>query len=235
MTMRADCEAYVSTAADLSDLLAMEDRAGIEKVVLIATVGYRPDNRAVAECGRESDRIIPCACVNPRLGDEATAELERCLGEDGMGGLKLMSANHGYVISSGVADDCVEIARSHGVPVTVHSQGTPSHPLEIGVLAQRFPDVPFIMDHLGHRYWRGQAIDAARQAENLFLGTCIAAFEPGSVRDAIDALGPERVVFGTNAPSAHPDLAVESIVRLGLPEDQFDLVMGGNLARIYRL
>ncbi len=91
------------------------------------------------------------------------------------------------------------------------------------------------MDHLGHRYWRGQAIDAARQAENLFLGTCIAAFEPGSVRDAIDALGPERVVFGTNAPSAHPDLAVESIARLGLPEDQFDLVMGGNLARIYRL
>ncbi len=235
MTMRADCEAYVSTAADLPGLLAMEDRAGIEKVVLIATVEYRPNNRAVAECGRMSDRVIPCACVNPRLGGEATAELERCLGEDGMGGLKLMSANHGYVISSDASDDCVEIARSHGVPVTVHSQGTPSHPLEIAVLAQRFPDVPFIMDHMGHRYWRGQAIDAARQADNLFLGTCIAAFEPGAVRDAVDAVGAERVLFGSNAPSAHPDLAVESIARLGLPQDQFDLIMGGNLANIYRL
>ena len=51
----------------------MEDRAGIEKVVLIASVQYRPNNRAVAECGRSSDRIIPCACVNPRLEDEATA------------------------------------------------------------------------------------------------------------------------------------------------------------------
>ena len=233
--MRADCEAYISTAADLPDLLDMEDRAGIEKVVLIASVEYRPNNRAVAECGRTSDRIIPCACVNPRLGSEATAELERCLGEDGMGGLKLMSANHGYVISSDVADDCVEIARSHGVPVTVHSQGTPSHPLEIGVLAQRFPDVPFIMDHMGHRYWRGQAIEAARSADNLFLGTCIAAFEPVAISAAISAVGPERVVFGSNAPTAHPDLAVESIARLGLPDDQFDLIMGKNLARIYKL
>lgn len=233
--MRADCEAYVSTAADLPGLLAMEDRAGIEKIVLIATVQYRPDNRAVAACARQSERIIPCACVNPRLEDEATAELERCLGEDSMQGLKLMSANHGYVVSSEAANDCVEIARSHGVPVTVHSQGTPSHPLEIGVLARRFPDVPFIMDHMGHRYWRGQALDAARLADNLFLGTCIAAFEPGSIRDAIDAVGAERVLFGTNAPSAHPDLAAESIARLGLPDDQFDLIMGGNLARIYRL
>ena len=233
--MRADCEAYVSSTDDLPSLLAMEDRADIEKVVLIATVAYRPNNRAVAECARQSDRIIPCACVNPRLEEEATRELERCLGEDAMGGLKLMSANHGYVVSSEAANDCVEIARSYGVPVTVHSQGTPSHPLEIGVLARRFPDVPFIMDHMGHRYWRGQAVDAARLAENLFLGTCIAAFEPGAVRDAIDAVGAERVLFGSNAPSAHPDLAVESIARLGLPDDQFDLVMGDNLARIYRL
>ena len=233
--MRADCEAYVSTAADLPGLLAMEDRAGIEKVVLIASVQYRPNNRAVAECGRSSDRIIPCACVNPRLEDEATAELERCLSEDAMQGLKLMSANHGYVISSEVVNDCVEVARSYGVPITVHSQGTPSHPLEIGVLAQRFPDVPFIMDHMGHRYWRGQALDAARMAENLFLGTCIAAFEPGAVRAAVEMVGPERVVFGSNAPTAHPDLAVESIARLNLPDDHFELVMGGNLARIYRL
>ncbi len=233
--MRADCEAYVTRAADLPDLLAMEDRAAIDKVVLIAKVEYRPDNRAVAECGHLSARIIPCACVNPRLEGEATAELERCLGEDAMRGLKLMSANHGYVISSEVVNDCVEIARSFGVPVTVHSQGTPSHPLEIGILARRFPDVPFIMDHMGHRYWRGQALDAARLAENLFLGTCIAAFEPAAISDAVDAVGPERVVFGSNAPTAHPDLAVESIARLGLPDDQFDLIMGGNLARIYRL
>ena len=233
--MRADCEAYVSTAADLPNLLAMEDRAGIEKVVLIARVEYRPDNRAVAECGRLSDRVIPCATVNPRLGSEATSELERCLGEDEMRGLKLMSANHGYVMSSDAPDNCVEIARSHGVPVTVHSQGTPSHPLEIAVLARRFPEVPFVMDHMGHRYWRGQAIEAARLADNLFLGTCIAAFEPAAVTDAVEAIGPERVVFGSNAPTAHPDLAVESIARLGLPSDQFDLIMGGNLARIYRL
>ncbi|MYC48212.1 MAG: amidohydrolase family protein [Chloroflexi bacterium] len=57
----------------------------------------------------------------------------------------------------------------------------------------------------------------------------------GAARPAGAAGGADRVVFGSNAPTAHPDLAVESIARLGLPQDQFDLIMGGNLARIYGL
>ena len=233
--MRADCEAYISGTNDLDRLLRLEDAAEIEKIVLFASVGYWPDNSAVAECARHSDRIIPCACVNPRLGDQACQELERCLGVDKMAGLKLMSANHGYTYSSDVANDCVEIARSFGVPVTIHSQGSPSHPLEIAVLARRFDDVPFIMDHMGHRYWRGQALEAAAMAENLNLGTCIAAFEPQAVADAVAAIGSDRVVFGSNAPTAYPDLAAESIRRLKLPDADLEKIMGLNLARIYQL
>ncbi len=233
--MTGDCETYISNQGDLDGLLSAEDAAGIDRIVLFARVEYEPANWAVAECAQRSDRVIPGACVNPRLGAKATSELERCLGPDGMRGLKLMSANHGYVISSNVADSCVEIAQSFGVPVTVHSQGTPSHPLEIAVLARRFPTVPFIMDHMGHRYWRGQALEAAHLADNLYLGTCIAAFEPGAVSDAVASVGASRVVFGSNAPTAHPDLAVESIRRLGLPGDQFDKIMGGNLKDIYGL
>ncbi len=152
-----------------------------------------------------------------------------------MQGLKLMAPQHGYQISSAVCDPLMETARSLGIPVTIHSQGTPAHPLEIAELAKRHPEVPMIMDHMGHRYWVNQALQAARACDNIFLGTTIASFEPLIIARAVDELGPENIVFGSNAPSAYPDLAMESIRRARLGDRTEELIFGENLARIYKL
>ena len=87
--MTGDFEAYLGEGATLDELLAMEDAAGIETIILMPSPVMRPGNRAIAAAARGNDRLIPCACVSPALGDEAAAELERALGEDGMQGLKL--------------------------------------------------------------------------------------------------------------------------------------------------
>lgn len=233
--MTGDFEAYLGPGGSVAELLKLEDDAGIEKVVLMPRIETRPDNRLVAEAARSSERIIACACVNPSLGQEALDELERAVREDGMRGLKLMPPRHGYVASSAICDPFMDLARGLQIPVTVHSQDTPAHPLEIGELAGRFPDVPVIMDHMGHRYWVEQAIQAARRHANIFLGTTIAAFEPQIVARAVAEVGAERVVFGSNAPSAFPDLAVASIKRARLGDRAEALILGENLGRIYRI
>ena len=232
--MTGDFEAYLGEGGTLEDLLAMEDAAGIEKIVLMPSPVMRPDNRGVAAAARGNDRIIPCACVSPALGDEAAQELERAL-DDGMGGLKLMPPRHGYRILDPVVDTMMEIARAHRVPVTIHSTSSPAHPLEIALVAGRFPDIPIIMDHMGHRYWGDSALAAAQQQDNIWLGTTIAAFEPAMVQAAVDAIGAKRIVFGSNAPRAYPDLAVESIRRLNLPDADEAAIFGENLATIYEL
>ncbi len=233
--MTGDFEAYLGEGDTLDDLLAMEDAAGIEKIVLMPSPVMRPDNRAIVAAAQVNDRIIPCACVSPALGDEAVQELERALAQDGMKGLKLMPPRHGYQIIQSLVDPIMEIARAHKVPVTIHSQNSPAHPLEIAVLAGRFSDIPIIMDHMGHRYWGESALAAARQQDNIWLGTTIAAFEPAMVQAAVDAIGANRVVFGSNAPRAYPDLAVESIRRLNLPDADEAAIFGENLATIYEL
>lgn len=233
--MTGDFEAYLGEGGTLEDLLALEDAAGIEKIVLMPTPVMRPDNLGIAAAARGNDRLIPCACVSPALGDEAAEELERALGEDGMQGLKLMPPRHGYQIIQAVVDPIMEIARAHKVPVTIHSQNSPAHPLEIAVLAGRFPDIPIIMDHMGHRYWAESALAAAQQQDNIWLGTTIAAYEPVLVQAAVNAIGANRVVFGSNAPRAYPDLAVESIKRLRLPAADEAAILGENLATIYGL
>ena len=63
--MTRDFEAYLGEGGTLDDLLAMEDVAGIEKIVLMPSPVMHPDNRGVAAAARGNDRIIPCACVSP--------------------------------------------------------------------------------------------------------------------------------------------------------------------------
>jgi hypothetical protein len=74
--MTGDFEAYLGEGASLDELLAMEDAAGIETIILMPSPVMHPDNRAIAAAAAGNPRLIPCACVSAALGDEATAELE---------------------------------------------------------------------------------------------------------------------------------------------------------------
>jgi predicted TIM-barrel fold metal-dependent hydrolase len=92
------------------------------------------------------------------------------------------------------------------------------------------------MEHMGYRHHVDLAIEAVRQRPNLYLGTTVvAAAEPMAVKRAVEAVGAERVLFGSNAPWAIPCYGVEGIRRLGLSEADEKLVLGENFRRIYRL
>jgi predicted TIM-barrel fold metal-dependent hydrolase len=51
----------------------------------------------------------------------------------------------------------------------------------------------------------------------------------------VDALGPERVVYGSNWPNLYSDLAVQALRRYGFGARAEALILGDNLARILGL
>ena len=134
-----------------------------------------------------------------------------------------------------VAYELMRLARELGLVVNIHSGSEISHPLGIGALCRRFPDVTVLMDHMGYREWVSDAIEAARDNPNLYLGTTIASFEPSVIERAIKELGPTRVVYGSNWPNCYSDLAVEAIRRQRLGAEAEALVLGGNLARLLKI
>ncbi len=233
--MKMDFEVYLSPGYTPEDILALEDQAGIDKAVIMPQVRFGPDNEGLARAIKGYDRLLGCVCVNPNFGEEALGELRTAITDWGLKGLKLMAPVQAYNISSSIVYPLMDLARELEIPVTIHSGPSPAHPLEIAALVMRYPEVPVIMDHMGHRGYTEQAIRAAEICPNIYLGTTIAAFEPRGVKAAVDALGPERVVFGSNAPSAYPDLAMESIRRLKLGDEIEALIFGENLAKIYKL
>ncbi|MBV9545140.1 MAG: amidohydrolase family protein [Chloroflexi bacterium] len=237
-----DFEAYLNTnappaerATQLSDLFANEDAAGVEYAVVMPSPTPRPDNAALYETAHTQRRAILCCQVNPNDGDSAFDEIRRSATEWGMRVLKIMPAIYQIRMTGPVALRMLSLARELGLVVNIHSGSEISHPLGIGALARRFPEVPILMDHMGYREWTADAIEVARDNPNVYLGTTIAAFEPSTVARAVDALGPERVVYGSNWPTHYSDLAVESLRRHGFPTSALELILGNNLARILGL
>jgi len=235
-TMDYDCgPSKAGGAADVAELIAAQDAAGIELICVKPPSDDPPDNRWLHGLIKGNPRLIGVAIVNPRRGASAVADLEEAVRELGFKGLKLMPTAYGYPIEDGVVDPVMRKAAELGIPVTIHSGGIYCMPSEIALLAARHPDVPIIMDHMGYRYYVGQAIAAARVLPNVYLGTATANNEPGAVMGALRELGPERVVYGSNWPANHPDLAVAALKRLKLDPAWERPLMGDNLARLYHI
>jgi predicted TIM-barrel fold metal-dependent hydrolase len=102
------------------------------------------------------------------------------------------------------------------------------------------------MDHMGFPDNASEAIAVAENNSNIYLGTTILRFYrrwadnpdeavPIEVKEAVERLGPERVVFGSNLPEYRPIQVLRAIQRLELGEEAENLIFGENLARLYQL
>ncbi|HVC35704.1 MAG TPA: amidohydrolase family protein, partial [Chloroflexota bacterium] len=234
-----DFETYVPTNAPateraqvLAAILKNEDAAGIEYAVVMPNPTPQPQNQALAETVKGERRVVACCQVNLNDGAAAIKDVDRSVTQLGMRMLKIMPTLYHLNLTGPLAFGLMAKARELGIVVNIHSGGGFSHPLQIGALCRRYPEVNVIMDHMGYREWSHDAIVAAEDNPSIYLGTTIASFEPSYVERAIKELGPERVIYGSNLPALDSDLAVEALRRQKLGREAEELLLGGNLARL---
>jgi predicted TIM-barrel fold metal-dependent hydrolase len=238
--MLADARCTIGESAryrlDADELVAELDRNDVTRAVVgpadrqLAVANREGNDLVLAACAAHGDRLTGFATVNPWFGDEALAELRRAV-EAGLRGLILHPQLQGFVLLDPVADPVVALAGELGLPVYVHT-GTPvsALPLQLTALARRHPDVTFVMGQMGHTDFWIDAIPAALGAPNVYGE--ISYKQPHVIEDAVAALGPERVLFGSDAPRNDLGLEVQKFFAADLDEHARRLVGGENLLRL---
>ena len=103
------------------------------------------------------------------------------------------------------------------------------------LLGSEFPDVDFIIPHLGSFMddWRAQIalLDSLERLPNIYTDSSgVRRFD--LLRDAVRRAGPEKVLFGSDGPWLHPGVELHKIRMLDLPPSGARLVLGENLLRL---
>ena len=225
-------------------LIALEDEAGIGRFIVFPETTPRPDNAGLAKRIKPFPRLIGCASVNPALGSEdAARELEMSVKDLGFRGVRLSPTLHQYPLDAEIVLPVLAKARDLRIPVTMDGDSENSKPSQIASIAQKFPEVPFIMDMGFRAPVRPPEIEAGnemrelvKKCPNLHLGlTALTTCQPAYLMSTIWTGGPERVVFGSYAPSGIPLFAVKGLKWAGLDRRAEALIFRENLKKLYRL
>jgi predicted TIM-barrel fold metal-dependent hydrolase len=219
---------------------AMDENGIVQSVVLpLKPRGYHlgPENdRIAAAVKAHPERLRGFARVDPWQGDDALRELHRGLDELGLVGLYLHPFEEQFAANDEMVFPLLAVLRERGLPLLL-AGGYPgfSHPSQIGDLARQFPEVTIIATHGGQLNINGLLLaDAGRMLRansNVIMETS-GIYREDFIEDTVAELGPQRVVFGSNAP--YLDQGYEAArVRLAHLDDAVKAAIGGeNIRRI---
>lgn len=225
-------------------LLAHADRLGIERLVIfLGTIGPhdpKPDevrqrnDEVLKAIAHAPDRILGFVYLSPKFQKESIEEIERCVRDGPMLGIKLWVAMR---CQGPELDPIAERAAELKAPILQHTffrrggnlpgESDPSH---LTSLAARHPAVSFICAHTGADWELG--IRAIRDTPNVFAET--GGFDPcaGMAEMAVRELGADRLVFGSDAGGRSFGSQLAKVISADLTEDQRRLILSENLRRI---
>lgn len=218
------------TAATLEPYLRRAEHAGIGRTVIFAPFhsDYRVANRVVAGIvARNPDRFYGFAFVHAARDQRRIRELVReAVEEFGFRGIKTHHRD------ARISREICEAAREFALPVLCDVMGETS---VVELIATEYPDVPFIIPHLGSFAddWAAQLslIDHLVRHPNVFADTSgVRRFD--LLAQAVRRAGPGKILYGSDGPWLHPGVELAKVRLLDLPDYAEQRILGRNFLSI---
>ncbi len=228
----------------MARLMGYADRMGIERLVVFMGEPFAVDPSA-DELRRQNDQVLQALShwhhrafgfvyVSPRHVEASLKEIDRCVRDGPMVGLKLWVAAR---CDAPEVDPLVRRAMELKAVVFQHTWiktggNLPgeSTPTDVAVLAARFPKASIICGHTGGQWELG--IRAVRGLSNVSIDLGGSDPTAGFVEMAVRELGPRRVLFGSDAPGRSFASQLGKVTGAEIPDEARRLILGENLKRL---
>lgn len=236
----------------MANLMRFADRMGVDRLCIYkdTSMAENPPPGALREHNDSviqalegwEDRAFGYAYVNPNFVDDSLAEIDRCVGNGPLVGVKLFTT---VKATDPRVDPIIERAAAHNALIFQHSWykvgGDPAYPgggnrpgestpVDVAALADRHPDVPIICGHAGADWELGLA--AVRGRDNVYIG--MAGYDPtaGMTEAAVQELGAERVLYSSDSSGRSFASQLAKVKGADVSEEAKELILGGNLRRL---
>lgn len=235
---------YVATLPELLDFM---EREGVEKAILMSSMGIQYDfvagNAELAEAIAPHDNLLGYVYINMHYPELCEEEMERYLRTDKFVGVKY---NGEYSRAAACAPENREIfarlEQEYRKPLLLHTWGLPEHgnavayslPSQALELAQQHPELTVIMGHMGGTEWMS-AIRAAAQAPNLYMDMQSSIADRDKVAAAVSHLGAHKVLFGSGSVDWLFMVQKGAVLEAAITEAERRMVLSENARRLFSI
>ena len=222
---------YRDTDVSLDKLLSTMDAYGVAASLSCSLKGVSYDfaegNEETLAVSKANPRILPVATVDPRRYLGVVEEIEKRR-KQGFVALRVFPEQQGWRINSVMMKPIIRELGRLKMPllVTCSGNGTVTDVL----WAVGDSTIPVILCTVGYGNL-GEVLVAMKEKPNLYADTQIND-TPDSLAVAVDAVGPERFVFGSGSPSSSMRAALNLVAESSLTDEQKALIFSGNICRI---
>lgn len=237
--------------ATAEELIASMDEAGVDLSVVL-NIGWASHELCVETndyildaVSRYPDRLIGFCSVQPKAGDAAMVELERCAkaGAEGMG--EMRSDVQGFNLADKeMMKPLVDAVVEHNLILLTHSSEPVGHqysgkgsitPDVLYSFILNFPDLKLVCAHWGGGLaFYALMPEVAKALSNVFFDTAATAFlyRPQIFEEVSNIVGSDKILFGTDYPLIPQERITAQIQSLGLAEEIKAKILGGNAQRL---
>jgi predicted TIM-barrel fold metal-dependent hydrolase len=227
-------------------LLKKMVNSGVNKCVIFPFNEIRP-GRAFAAANdyiakvvkSHPERFIGFARTDP-THPSAADEVYRAIKKLGLKGLKLHPRSQEFHPSDDEIIPVLEMCVNLKVPILFHSgYAYRTLPPAIGEMADRFPELPVIMGHMGCSdvgtpVGIDDAIRIAGKAENLYLETSRMMIS-SYIAKAVRLVGEDKVIFGSDTPYGRQEDEIEVILKSELDSFSLTRIFSENIRGLLNL
>lgn len=231
-------------AQRLEDLIRYGDRLGVSRYCVYMGMQFvheptpavfrQQNDELLAALARWSDRALGFVYVNPNFLQESLDEINRCIADGPMVGIKLWVAARATAppldpIVARAAELKAVVFQHTWLKVMGNRRGE-STPMDVAELAARHPTATIICGHSGGDWEQG--LRAIRAAPNVYAD--LAGGDPvaGITEMAVRELGADRVVYGSDAGGRSFASQLAKVYGADVSEEARRKILAGNLKRL---
>jgi predicted TIM-barrel fold metal-dependent hydrolase len=213
----------VAVRSSLADLIESMNRNLVTRTVVIAAWPTAPNDWLLEAAAQHAGRVIPVAhppVLPEGSPDDAWQAAYHDLADRGAAGFKIHPNMDGMPVDAPAYHALFEVARERDRFVIVHTgcfnvigykTQRPAAPDLFEPWFAKYPEVRVCLAHM-NRDHPDEAWEVMRRHDQVWADTSWQTAE--SIRRAIDAVGAERIVLGSDWPLLHADLQGDSISQL---------------------
>jgi predicted TIM-barrel fold metal-dependent hydrolase len=205
---------------DVKSLINIMDRYGIDHSVICSLEPFISTQEILDVIRPYRSRLSLFASI-ANNDPERTAYFAKFVASGEISGLKIHPLVGGYSCGDlfNHTKGSVQIAVDHNIPIMFHAGHIPKSTItgltagceelsSIEPIIAAFPTGKFVLAHIGWELWR-EVLALAKKYPNVHVET---SWQPARIiRRAVDELGPERVLFGSDFPIYKQNSALQQV------------------------